>query len=370
MLRSRARGYVALICGALSLAVVAAAPSEAHAQKGQTRKTPAKKPPTAPTKKFAAPRTQPADAPAATAPAATRPQPAAEQQPRPSPPATATAPADEANDDAKAAGKTAEPAKTDDAPAAAAGPLSHSRQITLDLAGGVRAFQRHLSYSTDAALMRPYDIDPGAGALAVAAELYPAASVTDTGWANLGITASCQTAIGLTSKYKRPLTVDQQDSYATKSYGFEFGLKYRIPWSSSEVAFAAGYGQQTFSLNLPPQAASNMNVPGVAYNYLRPGVSARFGVSEGFAIFTGLGYLVVFGAGEITSADYFPRATVGGFDGELGVAIEMAKHVEVRPSFGYRGFFYTMNTKPGDPFEVGGAFDQYISLNLQLAYRN
>jgi hypothetical protein len=204
-----------------------------------------------------------------------------------------------------------------------------------------------------------------------AAELYPGAPSTTGAGAHIGITAAFNTAIGLKSKYKNPLSPAQTDSYSTTSYGYEFGLKYRFPFGTSEVGIAAAYGQQVFSVSLPDQSAMpNMAVPAVSYRYIRPGIAARFGVADGFAIVGGLGYLVVLGAGEMTSDAFFPHASVGGADIDLGVAIELAKHVEVRPSFGYRAYFFSMNHAVGDKFDVGGAFDQYLGLSILLAYRN
>jgi hypothetical protein len=357
------------MCGALSLAVVAIAPTEAQAQKSQ-RPVAKKKRPAAPTKKPGATRPSAADTGPTSTPTTQQP---ATAEPDPYKPATGQPTgSDENNEDAKSASKSAEPTKGEDESKAPVGPPP----IAIDVALGLRAFQRHLSYSSDAEAvkMRPYDIDPGAAAIMAAAEIFPGAPFTTGPGADIGITASLQTAVGLKSKYKNPLNPNEPNSYTTKSYGFEFGMKYRFRFGTSEVAIAAAYGQQVFSLNLPDQnqTAAGLAVPAAEYSYVRPGLSARFGISDGFAISTGLGYLLVLGAGEMTSSDFFPHASVGGADIDIGVAIELTKHLEVRPSFNYRAFFYSMNyaAGAGDRFNVGGALDQYLGLNLLLAYRN
>jgi hypothetical protein len=368
MLRSCSRGSVALMCGALSLAAVSVSPGEAVAQKGRSQKAPAKKP-AAPARKFAAPQAASPPAAAQAAPSApARAQPAAEDQAKPAPAPKRDAVSDESGEQPKPAGKAAEPADGEKAAKAPA----EAHPVAIDIGGGVRAFQRHLGYSSDNAHMRPYDIDPGAAALMVAAELYPAASSTTGAGANIGLVANFQTAIGLKSSYKNPLVPEQQDSYATTSYGYELGLKYRFPFGTSEVGIAVSFGQQVFSLSLPeqPPNMANMTVPAVKYSYILPALGARFGVADGFAIAGGVGYLGVLGAGEMTTDAYFPHASVRGIDLDLGVAIELAKHVEVRPGFKYRAFFYSMGYATGDRFDVGGAFDQYLGLNLLLGYRN
>jgi len=362
MIRPRSRVLVALVFGALSSALLTFPPQQAHAQKSQTKKAPARK--KAPAKKPAAPRTQPTTTTTTPPPAAA--QPPAEKAEEQSPAAKKT---EEEAEEAKPAAKAEEPEKADETSKEAAGP----HLVTLDLAVGMRAFQRHLSYSSDntPSGMRPYDIDPGAAAFGAAAELYPGASATTGFGGNIGITAAFQRAIGLTSKYKDPVG-GQEESYSTTSYGFDFGLKYRVPFSSSEIGFALAYGQQTFSVSLPSTVPSNVAVPAVEYRYIRPGLSARFGVAEGFAIFGGLGYLwVPFNVGEINSSTFFPHASVGGAEVGFGVAIELVKRLEIRPSFDYRAYFFSMNYQTGETSpNVGGAFDQYLGLNLALAYRN
>jgi hypothetical protein len=343
-----------------------AAPSEAQARPKTARKARAKKK-TAPVKKSPARRaTAPATDTASDANAGAGAQPENEAS------ETATAPDQGAGSSAQGeqaadrSVKASAEAKSDAASEASIGP----HLIAIDLAAGLRAFQRHLSYSSDQELMRPYDIDPGAVALEASLELYPGAPSTTGAGGNIGLTGSVHSAVGLTSRYKSPLNPDQEGSYATKAYGYEFGAKYRFPFSSNEVAIALSYGQQVFSLSLPPASTPNMAVPTVEYRYIRPGLSGRFGVGDGFALCAGLGYLVVMGAGEMTSDAYFPHASVAGADVDLSLAIELAHAFELRPGFSYRAFFYNMNYVTGDAFDVGGALDQYLGLNLLLAYRN
>jgi hypothetical protein len=361
MLRWHSRGLVALIACALAAATVVTAPPDAQARTKTARKARAKKK-AAPAKKSSARRAPPPTDTAADASAAAQPEnEAAETQTASEQGAGKSAPSEQAADRSVKASAEA----TADAAAGAEG-----HRAAIDLTAGLRAFQRHLSYSSDQELMRPYDIDPGAVALEASLELYPGAPSTTGPGANIGLTANVQSAVGLTSRYKNPLNADQEGTYTTKSYGYDFGLKYRFPFSSNEVAVAVSYGQQVFSLSLPPASAPNMAVPTVEYRYIRPGLSGRFGVGEGFALCAGLGYLAVLGAGEMTSDAYFPHASVAGADVDLSLAIELAHAFELRPGFSYRAFFFNMNYANGDAFDVGGALDQYLGLNVLLAYRN
>jgi hypothetical protein len=73
--------------------------------------------------------------------------------------------------------------------------------------------------------------------------------------------------------------------------------------------------------------------------------------------------------GEITSAEYFQRATVMAVDFSLGAAVAIAKGLEVRVSADRRRYFFAMNPMPGDPLIVGGAVDDNYGITAAIAFR-
>ena len=241
--------------------------------------------------------------------------------------------------------------------------------VAIDLALGPRLFWRKLAYTNDYAGMDPYNTSPVAGSVALAIEWYPGAPYTNDFGANIGIIAGLNYAFGLQSTYTNADAPDLEGSYKTDSYQYEIGLKLRIPISDHEIGLSTAYGAQVFAVNLPDPTPTAPTVPDVSYHYIRPRASVRLAVAKSVAITGGASYVGVLTAGEIRTETYFPWAKVRGADFDLGMAFEVARHFEIRPSFDYRRYFFTLNTIEEDPFFVEGAYDRYIGVNVLGAYR-
>jgi hypothetical protein len=112
-------------------------------------------------------------------------------------------------------------------------------------------------------------------------------------------------------------------------------------------------------------------VAGVNYEQVRVGGSVRVPLNDKAAIIGGANYLHLITMGQIKK-EYFPNATGRGGEGFAGVAFALSwmKGLEGRVTADLRRYVFTLNPKVGDTRVAGGATDQYIGLNLGVAYRN
>jgi hypothetical protein len=343
------------------------APS-AHAQ----RKKPKKKPPatttTAPT-----PPAKPAPDTTKTAPPAEPPPPSTnEGTETKGPPKTPLEPEPEEKSKQKEKPQDLEPEKHVES--------GGVKPVLLDLEVGARGFQRHLSYRDDLFHALPsYDLG-GAPAATVAFGVYPIK--TSSGSFTLGLTGSFEYAFALGSTYKTPQAGQEGKTYTTKAMQYAIGLRGNFIFGTNTVGIGAEYGSQTFEVDLPPPvlptatSAGNAGVPDVSYTFVRPNVTARFGLGDKVALLVGAGYLIVMSAGEIESADYFPadngKASVAGVDANIGIAYEIANHIELRPRLDFRRYFYKF--KPDIDYNIshwvaGGALDDYYGISVTLGFR-
>jgi hypothetical protein len=332
------------------------------------RKKPKKKPAAT-----AKPHGKPKPAPPAAAPAAPEPPAAAEPEPEPEPepmPAKKKPKADDteapapSGDTAPEADTGAERKEQGGKPAVA--PL-------LDAEIGIKGFQRHLTYQNDVNNVLPdYDLS-GAPAVAIDVGIYP----IRTGNLSFGLIGSFENAFSIGTTYREP-QAGQEGTHATSSNAFSIGARGNLSFgSSSQVGLGVEYGALNYTVDLPPPTADNAQVPDVAYRFIRPGLTGRFGLGSSVSLLAGLGYLYVMSAGEIVSDTYFRGSitSASGFDANLGVAwapISSMRAFEIRPMFGFRRIAFTFKptSDPAvDPYFADGAHDDYLSLSLMFGLR-
>jgi hypothetical protein len=231
----------------------------------------------------------------------------------------------------------------------------------LDVALGVRGFQRQFSYHQDLyGNFRPYDLTLAPAAVG-SLVWYPGAHFTSSWLSGFGLVAEGDYAFGLSSQDARGTV------YSTQSFGLLGALQYRILLGASEVHVSAGYGMQTFAIETPATTVGT-GVPALEYQYVRGAVSTRIALSSRIAI-TALGaYLHVLGTGELSDR-FFPRIHVGAVEATLGLAFKLTDGFEIRALLNGRRYFFAMNPEPGDAWVVGGAIDQYLSGSLMFAFR-
>jgi hypothetical protein len=72
---------------------------------------------------------------------------------------------------------------------------------------------------------------------------------------------------------------------------------------------------------------------------------------------------------SLAQTGYFPHATAGGVDAQIGPAVALSDFFELRLNGEYRRYFFSMNPRPGEAHIAGGALDEYLCITLQGAAR-
>ena len=222
--------------------------------------------------------------------------------------------------------------------------FSRSLRFNDHLFGGTRSFDLTLA--------------PAAGGQLV---WYPTAHFGDGLLAHLGLVVDASYTIPSDSKDSTG------QAYPTRAFAAWTGLRGRLAWGKHQLYSTLGVGLQSFQIRDAP-AAAKPEVPSVAYRHLRWALGSKIALWRGLALELNLAYLPVLNAGEITSADYFPRASVSGIDVAAQLRLPIAYGLQVDVGTRLRRFFYDLNPQPGDRNVAGGAVDQYLNFTIGLAY--
>lgn len=143
------------------------------------------------------------------------------------------------------------------------------------------------------------------------------------------------------------------------------GLRYRFPVEVVVPRLEVGYRYSLFTVG--EAEGQRPDVPTTEYHLLRAGAGVRWDVGLGVFFDVSAAYLHPVDAGEITSAAWLPRATVGGLDLDGGVGVTIGE-VWIAGRFTLRRFFYDARPEPGDPVIVGGVLDQRLGGVLQVGW--
>ena len=231
----------------------------------------------------------------------------------------------------------------------------------VDVAAGVGGVSRHLSYHQDVfGRFAPYDLTI-APSLLVRAELYPLAATDLTVLRDLGLVASGEFVLGLSSQGADGRARD------TSFWSADAGLRYRVVYGDGELGLSARWMLQRFVVG-GGSAGDAALVPAISYQSLRPGVDLQHRLNARARLLLGFGWLFVFDAGELTER-YFPRATIHAADATVGAAFAVTGALELRVVLGARRYFYDMRVEPGDVYLAGGAVDHVFTGSLTAAWR-
>jgi hypothetical protein len=204
---------------------------------------------------------------------------------------------------------------------------------------------------------------------------YPGAHVTDGALANIGIVADIEQSVATKSVLDTAGT-----KYSTSMSAYSLGLRWRVPFDAHEVGISARYGRHAFEVTGDSDPGATVAggpavkrdlVPDVAYQYLRPGLDARFGFGP-VGVGAYVGYRLVLSAGDIQEKVWFPKAKVLAVDAGLFVTYEFVKSLHALAGFDIRRYGYDMHSSPADLAKndvAGGAVDQYLAGFLGVEWR-
>lgn len=226
----------------------------------------------------------------------------------------------------------------------------------LEFGIGAKALFRQLAWTSDAraAGLGPYSLTPGPETGAWF-EFYPAAFGTAGFAANVGLFGRLDYGFGVAT------TLANSTNVATKFRDFMAGLKVRIPLGMMIPNVSVAYGQQTFEI---APAMSTLDLPKVAYSFIRPALGTRVVFAPGVALDVAAAYLMVIdpgsGAGYVKGSNFFPNATSLGFDLSASLAYRISGAIGARGGVELRQYSLTMNDSTAPT--VGGAVDRYITM--------
>jgi len=264
--------------------------------------------------------------------------------------------ADGDGETSKADGKSVE---TVSAKASSEEPSAGSPGSALEFGVGGKALFRNLSWTADASragcspCLGPYSLTPGPET-GLWLEFYPAALGTNGFAANVGLFGSFDFGFGVAT------TLANGKNVATKFRDFLAGIKLRIPIGTFIPNVSVAYGQQLFEI--APQN-STLDIPQVAYSFVRPSLGARVLLTPDISLDASAGYLAVLdpgsGANHVRSSSFFPNATSFGFDVSASVAYRLMGAIGLRGGVDLRQYILDMNDKTQPT--IGGAVDRYIT---------
>lgn len=107
-------------------------------------------------------------------------------------------------------------------------------------------------------------------------------------------------------------------------------------------------------------------LPSVRYQNLRFALAARYEF-EALSIEAEAAYFYVARGGYV-STNMFPRASVGGVQGRLGISRQLWFGFETFATVEYTHYYYDMRPRRGDEFIAGGAIDAFPAFELGVGY--
>lgn len=174
--------------------------------------------------------------------------------------------------------------------------------------------------------------------------------------------------IAVVAGYEAAFSGTVRDGEADAEFSVNFselfgGVRLRQPIGKHEIGVSGTIGAMSAGLDDPAGAAG---IPEFSYTVLNPQLD--LGLDFGaIGVRTALGYRKTIGSfGEASEADWFPRMTGYGIDGELELEYRYSEAVAFELSGAMRRYVLEMNSRPQDAIDgesevAGGAVDRYLS---------
>lgn len=238
------------------------------------------------------------------------------------------------------------------------------RPVALDASLGARLTHRALRWSDNLfGEQRDYTA-PVAPYLTADVQWFPAAHVTASWPAHVGVYASGAFAVGVDSTDSRGRAFD------TTAYEVRAGLLGRLPLGLHALTAGVGYERRSFVV-APVEALADPDDPGVAgvtYDSLALDLDARLRASRRVSLSLGATGALPLRFGDLADR-LFSGASGASIELRGGVAWVADAGVELRAIASYRRYFLAMNPAPGDRWIAGGLVDEFASLTLSVALR-
>ena len=251
---------------------------------------------------------------------------------------------------------------------------------TIQLAVGSSFTTRTLAFSYRGGLADPpknYESPLASGVYAVG-EFYPLARAGSAA-GKFGIAVDFDRVIGL----KTAIDNNQANLADTTVMRFGAGIRFRQRFGQSAnrptIKVGVGAGQMMFTIDRSALMGRLLDVPDTKYTFVNPGLSLRVPIGNRVALDIGGSYLLILGAGPVTTAAEYGKATLTGFDAGASFEIMATRNILVRLAGSYTSVAYDFdddavadqsNNRDGNPDkDVFGALDRKITGNATLGYK-
>jgi hypothetical protein len=241
--------------------------------------------------------------------------------------------------------------------------------LELGVIGGL-LYQR-LTYRDDIyGFMRPYQLQHArevGGYLTV----YPLAR------ADMGALGQ----LGAEFRYAHMIEVDSVgaggSAFPTRSRDLVAGLRFRLACDALldrgiDASIGLGGGGQTFDIGSAvalPDVDNRAAVPRRHYRFLRADAATRIALDIGFFVSMHLGVRMIMSAGDVDTAEWFPRGRRWGLESGLQVGYVLPKDIELSVGFEAQRYMYRLRPQPGDANVVGGMLDRFVHAQVRAGWR-
>lgn len=238
------------------------------------------------------------------------------------------------------------------------------RPVALDASLGARLTHRALRWSDNLFGEQRGYTAPVAPYLTADVQWFPAAHMTASWPAHVGVYASGAFAVGVDSTDSRGRAFD------TTAYEVRAGILGRLPLGLHALTAGVGYERRSFIVASAerPGDPDDPGVAGVTYDSLALDLDARLRVTRRVSLSVGATGALPLRFGDLEDR-LFPNASGAAIELRGGVSWIASAGVELRAIASYRRYFLAMNPAPGDRWIAGGLVDEFASLTLSVALR-
>ena len=227
---------------------------------------------------------------------------------------------------------------------------------TIDVSAGTHLYSRTFLYNDNQVGVQRDFRQPAMPALTVSADYF------FVPW--LGVSLSGEYSLALASQD------DDGNRFSASALGYSAIAQARFSVLAASIVAGAGFSESAFIVREDNAAPNAPEVADVIYRQIKAGASARIPLGSRVALLGGGSYLHLLYVGELATNGYFPNMRGLGGEGFAGLAVAIASRFELRATGTLRQYLFTMNSLPTDPRHADGATDQYLGVNLVLAFRN
>lgn len=198
-------------------------------------------------------------------------------------------------------------------------------------------------------------------------EFYPLALGRNDALSGLGL----EGAFGI-APYLKSRRESTEEAYPTTAMRVDVGLRWRIVVSPTFPLVVTPFlGLKVQSFTVSPSTTGTLDgLPNINFVGLRAGLALDVPlVNNVFYIVGRFAILPMFSSGEIISANYFKAGSTFGFEAGAGVAVQLAKFLQIRGTFEFTQYGLTFKPLEGDTYIATGATDRYLGGNLALRFQ-